>query len=529
VAAPTQARVGAAARFRPPAITALSDLLDQPVRDRPTARALVVTGDRVALSYRTLAAAVDDVAARLGKAGVHRGDAVGVVCTNGAEFVVALLGASRAGLVVAPLDPKLPQTETSARLERLGARAIIVDPVTVDTARAAGFPVPAWELRVDVSAGGMATATLETGTGAVRDPRTAPAYSPDDALVLFTSGTTSRAKMVLLTHTNVAASVQNICGTYELGPADATVAVMPLFHGHGLFGMLLATLASGGCVLLPEQRRFSAQAFWDQMRAVGATWFTAVPTIHEILLKRSALEYPGPEVLPLRFARSCSAPLNAGTALATERVLGAPVLSAYGMTETTHQASSESLPGRGPRKPGSVGRPAGVNVRVVDQNGQPCPAGAAGEVWVHGPTVTQGYLADPAATASSFADGWFRTGDLGSLDEDGYLFLTGRIKNIINRGGEKISPEHIEAVLAGCAGVTEAAVFAIPDPTYGERVGAAVVVDQGVDVSPEQILRTCRGLLSAFEVPERLEVVATLPHTAKGALDRRAIADQYAH
>jgi acyl-CoA synthetase (AMP-forming)/AMP-acid ligase II len=210
-------------------------------------------------------------------------------------------------------------------------------------------------------------------------------------------------------------------------------------------------------------------------------------------------------------------------------VLGTPMLSAYGMTETTHQASSEPLPGRGPRKPGSVGRPAGVNVRVVDQNGHSCPAGAVGEVWVHGPTVTQGYLADTAATASSFADGWFRTGDLGSLDEDGYLFLTGRIKNVINRGGEKISPEHVEAVLTGCAGVAEAAVFAIPDVTYGERVGAAVVVGETPGVSPEQILRKCRGLLSAFEVPERLEVVAALPHTAKGALDRRVIADQYAH
>jgi acyl-CoA synthetase (AMP-forming)/AMP-acid ligase II len=149
-------------------------------------------------------------------------------------------------------------------------------------------------------------------------------------------------------------------------------------------------------------------------------------------------------------------------------------------------------------------------------------------VWVHGRTVARGYLANPAATAQNFADGWFRTGDLGAVDVDGYLFLTGRIKNIIIRGGEKISPEHVEAILAGCRGVTEAAVFAIPDATYGERVGAAVVVSQNQSIGPETILQDCRSKLSPFEVPEHLEVVAALPHTAKGALDRRAVEEQYA-
>jgi acyl-CoA synthetase (AMP-forming)/AMP-acid ligase II len=170
-----------------------------------------------------------------------------------------------------------------------------------------------------------------------------------------------------------------------------------------------------------------------------------------------------------------------------------------------------------------------VDLRVVDENGHPCPAGTEGEVWLNGPTVARGYLGNQAETAHSFADGWFRTGDLGTLDEDGYLFLTGRIKNLINRGGEKISPEHVEDILAGCPGVAEAAVFAIPDATYGERVGAAVVVHEGESIGSEQILQYSRNRLSAFEVPDRLEVVATLPHTAKGALDRRAVDAQYAH
>jgi acyl-CoA synthetase (AMP-forming)/AMP-acid ligase II len=211
-----------------------------------------------------------------------------------------------------------------------------------------------------------------------------------------------------------------------------------------------------------------------------------------------------------------------------ERTFGAPVLSAYGMTETAHQATSQPLPLRGPVKHGSVGRATGVHIRIVDPDGRTCSAGTEGEVWVLGPTVARGYLGNPAATSHSFVAGWFHTGDLGAIDQDGYLFLTGRIKNIINRGGEKISPEHVEDVLAGCRGVTEAAVFAIPDATFGERVGAAVVVSQDERFGSEQILQECRGKLSGFEMPERLEVVAALPHTAKGALDRRAVEDQYA-
>ena len=527
MAVSTAAPVRDANRYRPPAITGLIDLMNQQVRDRPGAPALVATGDRVHLSYGALAALVDDMATRLRSSGLSRGAAVGLVGANTAEFVVALLGAARAGLVVAPIDPALPESQMSARLDALGARAILVGPPAVGAAPVAQVQLPTWTLRVNIS---RATATLETGADAVRPIRGA-AYelSDDDALVLFTAGTTDRAKMVPLTHANVAASVQGICATYELGSDDATVAVMPLFHGHGLLATLLASLASGGCVLLPERGRFSAHTFWDDVRAASATWFTAVPTIYEILLDRSALEYPGPQVAPLRFMRSCSAPLNTATGRALERTLGVPLLSAYGMTESTHQATSEPLPQRGSLKHGSVGRATGVDLRVVDQTGHTCRAGTVGEVWVHGPTVARGYLADPAETAHSFADGWFRTGDLGSLDEDGYLFLTGRIKSLINRGGEKISPEHVEDILSGCPGVAEAAVFAVPDPTYGQRVGAAVVVREGESIGSEQILRYSRDRLSTFEVPDRLEVVAALPHTSKGGLDRRAVDAHYAH
>lgn len=528
MAVPAAASVRDADRYRPPAVTGLADLLDRHVRERPHARALVVTGDRVHLSYRALAALADGVAARLGGTGLRRGDAIGLICANNVEFVVALLGAARAGLVVAPLDPTLPGSQLSARLEALGAQALLLGPSVADAPPAAEVALPTWPLRVIASRAGTAAVDLDTGARAVRRVRgAAPELSEQDALVLFTAGTTARAKMVPLTHANVAASVRGICATYELGPADATVAVMPFFHGHGLFAALLASLASGGCVLLPERGRFSARTFWDDMHAAGATWFTAVPTIHEILLDRAETEYPGPQTPPLKFVRSCSAPLNTATQRALERTFGAPLLSAYGMTESAHQATSEPLP-PGPLKQGSVGRPTGVELRVVDPSGRTCPVGTEGEVWVHGPTVARGYLGDPGETARGFADGWLRTGDLGRLDKDGYLSLTGRIKNLINRGGEKISPEHVEDIIAGCPGVAEAAVFAVPDAVYGQRVGAAVVLREGESIGSEQILRYARDRLAPFEVPDRIELVAALPHTAKGALDRLAVEATYA-
>ncbi|MFE4534382.1 FadD7 family fatty acid--CoA ligase [Streptomyces scopuliridis] len=526
MAVPTEASVREAGPYRPPALTGLIDLLDRHARDRPRSRALVVTGDRVPLSYGALAALAADVAARLGRTGLRRGDVVGLVSANTAEFVVALLGAARAGLVVAPVDPELPAAQLTDRFEALGVRAVLRGPAA---AGAAPAEIPAWPLRVDISHAGTAAVALDTGAPAPRPARGAARELSDrDALVLFTAGTTGRAKMVPLTHANVAASVRDICATYALGPGDATVAVMPFFHGHGLLAALLASLASGGCVLLPERGRFTAHTFWDDVRAVSASWFTAVPAIHEILLDRSAAEYPGPRAAPLKFVRSCSAPLNTATQRALERTFGAPLLSAYGMTESTHQATSEPLPEQGYLKQGSVGPSTGVRLRVVDPHGRTCPPGTRGEVWVQGPTVTRGYLGDPAETARGFTDGWFRTGDLGTLDEDGYLFLTGHIKNLINRGGEKISCEHVEDILAGCPGVAEAAVFPVPDAHYGQRVGAAVVVREGESLGSEQILRYCRNRLSAVEVPDRLDVVAALPHTAKGGLDRQAVAGRYA-
>ncbi|MCX5530193.1 AMP-binding protein [Streptomyces sp. NBC_00006] len=463
-------------------VTGLADLLDRQARARPHAPALVTTGrhgdERVPLSYEALDALADQEAERLAAAGLGAGDVLGLVAGNTVEFVVALLGAARAGVVAAPLDPGLSDAELRLRVGDLGASAVL---------------------------GGDGVIGVGVDAGARRRA------GKEGALVLFTAGATGRARMVPLTHANVAASVNNICATYALGPDDATVAVMPFFHGHGLFASLLSTLASGGCVLLPADGRFSAETFWADLRAAGASWFTAVPTIHEALLDRSSEAADVGAPPPLRFVRSCGAPLNAASQRALERMFGAPLLSAYGMTEAAHQISSEPLPERGPLKHGTVGRATGVRLRVVDQDGRVCPAGVRGEVWVRGPSVTGG------------GGGWLRTGDLGWLDEDGYLSLTGRIESLIVRGGRTISPEYVEDVLAGCPSVAEAAVFAVG----GERIGAAVVVRGEECVEAEDVLRYSRQRLAAAAVPDRIVFVSALPRTAQGGLDRLAVRERY--
>ncbi|MCQ4207503.1 FadD7 family fatty acid--CoA ligase [Streptomyces longispororuber] len=509
------ASVRDAHRYRPPALTGLAGLVERQARERPEARALVVGRDRLPLSYRDLAALAGRTADRLRAAGLRRGDVVALVSSNTVEFVVALLGAARAGLVTAPLDPALPASELAARTAELGARAVLAAEDGVG-----------WTVRVALRRGGAASVGLRSGALVPGPP---PGLAPQDTVVLCTAGTMGRARLVPLSHANVAASVRGICATYELGPRDATVAVMPFFHGHGLFAALLAPLATGGCVLLPASGRFRAETLWDDLRAVGATWFTAVPSLHEALLARSETQDPGPHPPPLRFVRSCGGPLNAATQRALERMFAAPLLSAYGTTESTHQIAGEPLPQRGPLKQGTVGRATGVRLRVVGPDGRDRPAGVRGEVWVQGPTVARGRLAEPGGGARVFtADGWLRTGDLGSLDEDGYLSLAGRIGTLIERGGRTVSPEYVEDVLAGCPSVVEAAVFGVADGGGGQRVAAAVVVRGEECAGPAEILRYCRDRLAAFAVPERIVLVGALPRTAQGGLDRIAVRDRYA-
>jgi acyl-CoA synthetase (AMP-forming)/AMP-acid ligase II len=513
----------------------IADLVQVAATRLPGARALVVTPDRIPLSYRDLLRLVDDLAGQLTRGGLLPGGRVALRAASNVEFVVGLLAASRADLIVVPLDPALPVSEQRARSEAAGARVMLVDGAGSDDRRES--ILPCWPIAVSVGRNtgapeGDFSVHLDTSMPPNPVNSTPDGLRHDDAMIMFTGGTTALPKMVPWTHGNIASSVRAIIAAYQLGPQDATVAVMPLYHGHGLIAALLTTLASGGTLLLPARGRFSAHTFWDDIDAVGATWYTAVPTIHQILLERAKTDQPGSRRAALRFIRSCSAPLTAETAQALEDEFSAPMLSAYGMTEATHQVATtgvdDVVEGENPAATaGLVGRSTGPEIRIVGSDGQPLPAEAVGEVWLRGPTVVRGYLGDPAITAANFTHGWLRTGDLGSLSTDGDLRIRGRIKELINRGGEKISPERVEGVLASHPDVLEVAVFGVPDKMYGETVAAVIVPRGSASPTPAELAAFCRERLAAFEVPASFREASALPHTAKGSLDRRAVAEQF--
>jgi oxalate---CoA ligase len=491
----------------------LADLLSL---ENPTQPAVILPDGGGQATHRELAEQVEAVAASLRRTGLEPGQALAIVLPNGLEHLVTFLAAARARLIAAPLNPAYKADELRFYMKDSGVRAVIAPPEAHpvrEVARELGLP--AWSARRD--AGGRVALEGEGWPGPVSGSPEPP--RPDDvALSLHTSGTTSRPKGVPLTHANLSASVGNIAGHYQLSPADIGLVVMPLFHVHGLVGATLAPLSAGGTVIVPP--RFSAGAFWPAAQAHRATWYSAAPTIHQILLARADAD-GAPKRPGLRFIRSCSAALAPATLAGLEARFGAPVLEAYAMTEASHQMTSNPLP-PGARKPGTVGRGTNVDVGIMDEAGNLLPTGAPGEVVVRGPNVTRGYHNNPEANAASFTGGWFRTGDRGVLDADGYLTLVGRIKELINRGGEKISPLEVDAVLLSHPAVQEAATFGAPDAKYGEEVHAAVVLK--AEATVEELQAYCQERLAGFKVPKVIYLVKELPRTATGKVQRRHVA-----
>ena len=295
-------------------------------------------------------------------------------------------------------------------------------------------------------------------------------------------------------------NIENIKMTYKLTAEDRTLLVMPLFHVHGLLAGFLSPLFSGGSVIIPL--RFSASEFWDNFIKYKANWYTAVPTIHQILLRN-----PPPSRMPnIRFIRSCSSPLSPKTFHELEAAFNAPVLEAYAMTEGAHQMTSNPLP-PAKRFPGSVGLGQGVQVKILDQKGIEVPQGSEAEICIRGENVTKGYLNNPDANKTSFTkDGFFRTGDQGKQDQDGYVIITGRIKELINKGGEKISPVELDNVVAQNQAVAEAVSFAIDDEMYGQDVGLAVVLKEGKNMSEDDLRSYITSKVAKFKVPKKVKI-----------------------
>jgi oxalate---CoA ligase len=483
-------------------------------RGEGAAPAVVVPGGP-RLTYRQLRDEVSRGAEALAGLGLERGQAIGMVFENGPEAIALFLAAAAVG-AAAPLNPAYTEAELRFYLEDVDARALIVPPGGAAAARAAR---PDGAVLVEAAIGDDGRLRVEA-PGRTRTPTDPGEPGGDDvALVLHTSGTTGRPKRVPLRHCNLEASIANIAATYQLGPQDVSLCVMPLFHVHGLLASALSTLATGGTVVVPSP--FNPLGFWPVVREHRPTWYSAVPTIHRMVLARARQQRPA-GTGSLRFVRSCSSSLPPELMAEVERRLDAPVLEAYGMTEACHQIASNPLP-PSPREPGSVGPGTGVQVAVLDASGASLPPGAPGQVAIKGPNVIDGYAANPQANAESFLDGWFLTGDQGVLDERGYLTLIGRIKELINRAGEKISPREIDEVLLRHPAVAEAVAFGTPHPTLGEEVAAAVVLHG--DASEQDLLAHCRRHLAAFKVPRRLHIVEAIPRTATGKVQRRRVAE----
>jgi acyl-CoA synthetase (AMP-forming)/AMP-acid ligase II len=489
-------------------------------RGRRSAPALISPAHDLTVGYARLMDEVHAVRDGLRAADVRPGDVVGIVMPNGPEVLFTFFGVLAAGAVAMPINPDLKPEEIDFALEDSGAALVLV--TAGAAARIEGCrALPRRRARVMFSAmsgttiDGPSAGRIEAGDGAAaRPPR-----PDDDALLLYTSGTTSRPKGVPLTHRNLFASARNVAASYALTAEDVTLCVMPLFHVHGLVASVLATLYAGGTVVVPE--RFSASGFWPLARRYRPSWFTAVPTIHTILLTTADQHLDGPPP-PLRFVRSCSSALAPATQRAFESRFAVPVLQAYGMTEAAHQVATNPLP-PGVRKDGSVGLPTGVEVTVLDDTGRELPRGEVGEVAIRGENVTRGYRHNPEATAAAFTAGWFRTGDQGLIDADGYIFLQGRIKELINRGGEKISPLEIDEVLLRHPKVAEAVAVGVPHPVYGEEVEAVVALRPGETCDAEELIAFVREHLADFKAPKAIRFVPQIPRGATGKIQRRRL------
>ena len=470
-----------------------------------------------AVTYESLRRQVRDLAGQLRGFGIERDDRVAIVLPNGLETILSFLAVSSVA-TAAPLNPAYKSDEFRFYMEDTNARALITLSQGSEEVRKSAPPGTLW-ISIDLDENGEARLSAAGESNGFHHYE---APEPEDiALVLHTSGTTSRPKRVPLTHSNLAKSVRNVVDTYQLGPEDTSLCVMPLFHVHGLVASTLATLLSGGTIVVPP--RFNALNFWRLVEQYGVTWFSAVPTIHQTLLSRAKRKDGGSAAhRQLRFIRSCSSALPASVMVEMENRFGVPVLEAYGMTEAAHQMASNPLP-PGNRVPGSVGAGTGVSIAIMDDEGALRSAGETGEVVIKGTNVISGYEDNPEANADSFTNGWFRTGDDGVLDSDGYLKLVGRRKELINRGGEKVSPVEIDEVLLTHPSVAEVVAFGVPHATLGEEPSAAVVLSEPT-TTQSQLIAHCRSHLAQFKCPRRIHIVDSIPRTATGKVQRRLVA-----
>lgn len=504
----------------------LSDLL---AHGADAAPAIGAPGRR-SMTYAQLRAQMAQTASALRAVGIDNADRVAIVMPNGPEMAVSFLAVA-ACCASAPLNPAYKAEEFEFYLSDLDARLLIADAnadsPAIEVARRLNVPVARLQAQADGPAGAFTLAFAANAAAAANPAARAAvhtaAIAEDIALVLHTSGTTSRPKIVPLSQRNVCASARNIRASLALSAADRALNVMPLFHIHGLIAGLLAPLSSGGEVSCTSG--FDALQFFRWMAEVKPTWYTAVPTMHQAILGRAGRSGDVIRAHPLRFLRSSSSALPTQVIRELEATFGAPLIEAYGMTEAAHQMACNPLPPAA-RKPGTVGRAAGPELAIMGDSGELLAAGATGEIVIRGENVTAGYQNNDKANAEAFVNGWFRTGDQGVMDAEGYLSITGRLKEIINRGGEKVSPREVDEVLMDHPAVRQVVTFATPHDKLGEDVAAAVVLREGAQASEKDLREFVGGRLAAFKVPRKIVFLDEIPKGATGKLQRIGLAQK---
>ena len=480
---------------------------------------------RSAMTYGRLKKLIVDVQADLAALGVGRNDRVAIVLPNGPEMAASFI-AIGCSATTAPLNPAYGREEFAFYLDDLKAKALVLladdDSPAAEAAIAQDVPLVRLAPSKD---GAVGTFRLLAESSRAGERASTPGFAApaDTALVLHTSGTTSRPKIVPLSHQNVTASARHIGETLRLVPDDRCLNIMPLFHIHGLIAAVLSSLAAGASVYCAPG--FNALKAFAWLEEVNPTWYTAVPTMHQTILARAPRNTEIVDKLKLRFIRSSSSSLPPQVMTALEDVFGCPVIESYGMTEAAHQMASNPLP-PATRKPGAVGIAAGPEIAIMDAAGALLPQGDIGEVVIRGPNVTRGYEKNPEANATAFTDGWFRTGDQGNLDEEGYLRLTGRLKEIINRGGEKISPLEVDEVIMDHPAVAQCVTFAMPHKALGEDVAAAVVLREGQTAEEKDIREFVQSRLADFKAPRRVVILDEIPKGATGKLQRIGLAEK---
>jgi acyl-CoA synthetase (AMP-forming)/AMP-acid ligase II len=497
----------------------LPHLLEHQAKRIPDAPAILAPG-RVPLTYGRLYRHIDKMGRTLRAIGIGRRDRVAVVLPNGPELAVAILTVE-ASAVCAPMNPAYGTEELDRYFADLRPHALITQAEIDSPARRAALSrgVRVVELSTACEAeAGLFTLTADEGNARSDEP-----VSPGDvALLLPTSGTTSRPKKVPLTHANICTSAYAHRAALALRETDRCLNVLPLFHGHGLNATVLASLAAGASVVCTPG--FDVNSFSAWLSAFQPSWYSAVPTMHQAVLAQARHNREQLAKCRLRFVRSSSASLAPPIFTELERTFETPVIEWYGMTEVASSPiACNPLPPR-QRKAGSVGIQAALDVAIMDEGGAFVPGGRTGQVVVRGASVMSGYDGNEGATEAAFAGDWFKTGDLGFFDDDGYLFLTGRIRELINRGGEKIAPREVDEVLLEHPAVAEAVTFAVPHATLGEDVASAIVLRPDAVATPKDIRQFATGRIADFKVPRQVVIVGQIPKGPTGKVQRIGLA-----